>query len=115
MLLLSAALLLLHIHLCLAKFPRTYPRPERPAFHTLVAGKPANGAGDPGYIKSSLGTQFVNGSTPAARGRNNNNRSSSIVPRDGREALSEFQAGVVYMMDSAWHLLRTFRFCYDVS
>ncbi|KAI0155666.1 aspartic peptidase domain-containing protein [Pestalotiopsis sp. NC0098] len=99
MLLLSAALLLLHIHLCLAKFPRTYPRPERPAFHTLVAGKPANGAGDPGYIKSSLGTQFVNGSTPAARGRNNNNRSSSIVPRDGREALSEFQAGVVYMMD----------------
>ncbi|KAI4596684.1 hypothetical protein KJ359_005026 [Pestalotiopsis sp. 9143b] len=97
MLLLSAALLLFHAHLCLAKFPRTYPRPERPAFRTLVAGKPASGAGDPGYIKSSLGTQFVNGSTPAARGRNN--QSSSIAPRDGREALSEFQAGVVYMMD----------------
>lgn len=105
MLLLSAALLLLHAHLCLAKFPRTYPRPERPAFRTLVAGKPANGAGDPGYIKSSLGTQFVNGSTPAARGRNNQS-SSSIAPRDGREALSEFQAGVVYMMDSAWHLFK---------
>ncbi|ETS85667.1 hypothetical protein PFICI_03692 [Pestalotiopsis fici W106-1] len=90
MLLLSAVILLLNVHISLAKFIRTYPRPEKPAFHTLVAGKPSKGAGDPGYIKSSLGTQFVD-SRPSNR--------STIAQRDGREALSEFQAGVVYMMD----------------
>jgi hypothetical protein len=87
MLFYTAALLLLNLHICWAGFVRTYPRPEKPAIHPMVAGKASKGAGHPGYVKSSLATQFVT------------SRSRQIEYRSGREPLSEFQAGIVYMMN----------------
>lgn len=85
----AVLLLLLNAQACLASFLRTYPRPEKPAFHALRAGKACNGPEEPGYIKSSLKTQ------PVA------SRYQSIAARDGTEPVSEYQAGIVYTIDSA--------------
>ncbi|KAM0816727.1 putative Peptidase A1 domain-containing protein [Seiridium cardinale] len=83
----TAILLLMCISICSTANLPQYPRPEKPAFHALAEGKACKGPRDPGYIKSKLDTQFVHP------------KNQSISSRDGREPLSEFQAGVVYIME----------------
>lgn len=86
-------ILLLNLHSCFAGFLRPYPRPGKPQVHAFRAGKACSGSGKPGYIKSGLRRQSVS------------LRNRPIGIRDGREGLSEFQAGIVYMMDSEYATL----------